>query len=49
MGYLLRREFRLAFEFHAPALRGLHSGVGPFAYESVILSDWMRQSWNTTI
>ena len=32
MGYLLRRKFRLASEFRAPALRGLHYGAGPFAY-----------------
>ena len=29
---LLRGQFRLAPEFHAPALRGLHSGAGSFAY-----------------
>ena len=28
---LLRRQFRLAPEFHASASRGLHSGAGPFA------------------
>ena len=28
---LLRRQFRLASEFHLSALRGLHSGAGPFA------------------
>src|ERR1022692_1871643 len=31
VGFLLRRQFRLASEFHAPAFRGLHSGAGPFA------------------
>ena len=29
--YLVRGEFRFAPEFHAPTLRSLRSGAGPFA------------------
>ena len=31
VGDLLRGQFRLTAEFHAPELRGLHPGAGPFA------------------
>jgi hypothetical protein len=31
MGYLLRGQFGLAAQFHAPTFRGLRSGTGPFA------------------
>jgi hypothetical protein len=33
---LLRGHFRLTAEFHAPTLRGLHSGAGPFADEAAL-------------
>jgi hypothetical protein len=36
VGNLLRGHFRLTSEFHAPALRGLHSGAGPFADEAAL-------------
>ena len=31
---LLRRQFALTSEFHAAALRGFHSGAGPFTDEA---------------
>jgi hypothetical protein len=36
-GNLLRREFRLASEFHAPELRGLNSGVSALGDEATCL------------
>jgi hypothetical protein len=36
MGYLLRRQFRLTPEFHAPALRGLHPSAGSFADQAAL-------------
>jgi putative oxidoreductase len=39
---LLRRQFRLASEFHPSALRGLHSGAGPLFVQTggLILFGW---------
>jgi hypothetical protein len=37
VGDLLRRQFWLAPEFHAPAFSGLHSAAGPFAYQAALL------------
>jgi hypothetical protein len=36
MGNLLRGQFALAAEFHAPPSRGVHSGAGPFAYQAAL-------------